>query len=137
MNTGIEPQITVNFGTRDSIDARNLVEYTNGDYVNQGWTDTLLSIAGNNMDLISIHQGIPYIPDTITYYSDQQVYEAIIASPISFKKGVEKIENKFSAHEISNVTIALTEWWEDYQCSIYKKHENKQEYIDTGKIIFQ
>lgn len=194
-NTGIEPQITVNFGTRDSVDARNLVEYcnsdsttfygslrklngsalpfnikyweigneqygtweighttavdyatrfkgfsnlmkavdptikiiANGDNLNLTWTDTLLLIAGNNMDLISIHQGIPYIYYNDTLYTDQQVYEAMVASPIYFKKGVEKIEQLLSNYGLNNVDIALTEWWEDYACLQYQPHGNSLE----------
>lgn len=195
INTGIDPQITVNFGTRDSVDARNLVEYANGDtltyygnlrkqnghpdpynikyweigneqyggweighttaynyatrfngfsnqmksvdstikiiangdYGNIEWTDTLLSVAGNYMDLISVHQGIPYIPGNDTLYTDQQVYEAMVASPLNFKRGVNNIENKLSVQGLNNVHIALTEWWEDFSCPKYGKHDRSLE----------
>jgi|GEM_PF-1335752 len=194
-NMNIEPQITVNFGTRDSIDARNLVEYcnadtttyygnlrkqngspepfnihfweigneqygsweightsateyanrlkgyynqmkmvdpsikiiANGDIDNMTWTDTLLLIAGNKMDMISVHKGIPYIPTNDTLYTDEQVYKSMVASSIDFEKSIKIIENKLTILGLTDVKVALTEWWENFYCPKYQKHARTME----------
>ncbi len=92
---------------------------------NREWTDTVLAIAGDVMDYISIHFTCPGLEwDTATYTNDEdEVYRAMVAAPLVFAATGARLKNAIDSLTSGDVRIAVTEWWMSYgRDTLYTKH---------------
>ena len=68
-------------------------------------------LAGDAMDYVSVHYCIPW---NASEYSDQEIYQAVVAAPLHFGALLEMLEQRIHSLTQGNVRIAITEWWNDF-----------------------
>ncbi len=197
-NTGMDPQITVNFGSGTPEEAADWVEYMNGDistpfgqmradnghtdpygvtyweigneqyrdlaightsaenygqqfitYTNlmksvdptiktiangcrydQSWNDTLLTVAGAEMDYISLHLTCPDLSDNASGHTDEEVYYAVVAGPLKHKRALGQLKQMIDTLTPGQVRFAITELWMTFgRNPLYGHHDNTVETV--------
>ncbi len=93
----------------------------------RAWTDTILTLAGDVMDYVSVHYCIPW---NVSEYSDQEIYQAVVAAPLHFGALLEMLEQRIHSLTQENVRIAITEWWNDFY-----PLEHHNETLEVGLFV--
>ncbi|HWB83045.1 MAG TPA: hypothetical protein VG675_02815 [Bryobacteraceae bacterium] len=77
------------------------------------WVDQVLKLAGNNIDFLSVHNGLlPGLTDDAGW-DVRTVYSAMLASPILLKNALAELSNKIDTEagpNAPNISIGITEW---------------------------
>jgi alpha-N-arabinofuranosidase len=113
----------------------------NGCRYKQTWNDTLLSVAGNVMDYISLHLTCPDLGDKASGHTDEDIYKAVVAGSLKHKALLDELKTKINETTSGNVKFALTELWMTFgRNPLYGHHDKTLEtalYIAGMLNLFQ
>ncbi len=108
----------------------SIIIMINGDLWGFNWNDTIIKIAGNYIDLFSVHSGMGYelTPD----YSKDSVYKILMFNPFFFNYWMNTIEKKLLESGLPSKTkIAITEWIQLYGAAA-KQHSEESASLQSG-----
>lgn len=108
----------------------SIVIMINGDLWGFNWNDTIIKIAGNYIDLFSLHSGMGY--ELTPEYSKDSVYKILMFNPFFFNYWMNGIEKRLLESGLPNKTkIAVTEWIQLYGAAA-KQHSEESASLQSG-----
>ena len=82
--------------------------------VHPGWEDTVLQIAGSEIDFIAVHNAFaPVLPIADAGWDVRTVYSSFLAAPVLIKKSLRKLVETIKTQAPLNadrIQIGITEW---------------------------
>lgn len=95
----------------------------NGCRYKQSWNDTVLAIAGEAMDYITVHLTCPDLSDSASGHTDEEIYKAVVAGPLKHEAFIDQLKRAIDGFTPGNIKIAATECWMTYgRNPLYAEH---------------
>jgi alpha-N-arabinofuranosidase len=102
----------------------------NGDLWGFKWNDTIIKVAGDYIDIFSLHNGVGY--EFTPQYSKDSLYKNLMLNPFFFNWWMHAIEQRLNESGLrSQSKLAITEWIQLYGASA-KQHTKESASLLSG-----